>query len=227
MNRDFLIDKVTPAIARKLIAALDGAKAYIDPKIMNVAKEDLIETTETDPIVVKLMQFIKDHDYRCVIPHQGGTAQMRDAIASMIGDQRVIFFDDPVHWNIRLGARLLSYRPDSGERFQFISPSKVMNASRDDVRGLCRDRDCLVVCDAQYPEHMGWVAHLFPKIILQVKSQTQLTMFGRNDLNNSIAATASVLYPSISSSAGKLNTMHLPKFLPLIGATNILLDKNS
>lgn len=227
MNRDFLIDEVTPAIARKLTSVMPSARTYIDPKLLERAKEDLIETTETG-IVRDLMQYIADYEYRCVIPFQHSVRELRRGISLMIpDDQRVLFIDDPLNWNMLLRTNLKPYQSESGTRFQFLSTGAPSTFEAKDVRGLLMDRDMMIVIRATdiHPQSFGWIGQAFSKVILYLEPTQQFTLSFKAGFNYNVLSAAACLYPYLNTMVPQLNAMPPSKLHPLIGATKIFLNK--
>ena len=225
MNRDFLIEQMTPAIARKIISVMKITSCYVDPKLLDMANDDLIETTHTGTIK-ELIQFISDHDRRCVIPYDEKVKDIRIAIASSIpDDKRVLFFDDPVNWNILLGEPLVPFRSENENRFQFLAPHSPVMFAADDIRALLANRDMMIVGRVSDASHFEWIGRAFKEIIFYCENRHQFGMPFRKEFHNSAHSLAAILYPHLTTMYGRLNSLPPEKTYALIGATDLFLRK--
>lgn len=223
MNRDFFIDEITPALARRIVNVMRVSRMYVDPIILEKAKLDKIGG---DGLKDELRQFIIDHDHRCLIPYQINPSEMREGIATSIPvDEKVIFFDEPIHWNRLVGDRLTPFDPENENRFQFLSKASILNVEASLMKNLIEVRDRLVIIKMNHPQQSDWLCRIFPKVIAYCEVSAQFSMFNRNDVNNSVLACAIALSPHLAVNAKRLNSMPLERSLPFIGGTSLFLRK--
>ncbi len=221
MNRDFLIRDLTPAVARKIKKAMSAAMTYVDPKILEMAEQDLVDDAPAD--IRPIVQFIKDYNLRCILPYESSAEKIREAIAFCLpSDRRVIFIDEAIHWNRRIGSRLTAYKEDSGEQYQFIS--KIAGH----MKSLINDRDAIIVAKSNMESgyYYPWIGKCFNEVILYCEYENQYDLFNKQNASNSVVIAAKILNPTLANM--NLQTKPMEKTFPLMGAYDgMLRNKNT
>jgi len=193
MNRDFFIAELTPAIARNIVRVMPSSQVYIDPKILAMAKTNALPIT--DPVLTPIVQFIHDHDLRCVIPFEGSAEIVREAIWEAIPkDRRIIFIDEPIHWNRRIKARLSCFSAGSNEQYQFITPKACK------IEHFLGERDAVIVMRYKSEANMQWLAKINPNFILYCEYEHQFSLNQRNaSISNSAFRAATVINTALEA----------------------------
>lgn len=215
MNRDFLIRNITPAAARKILALSSLPEIKIDPSIVDIASKDMLTTDQFDSPVrastLDLIQFIIDHNWRCIIPYDFGMETIEHAIEYAIPkDQKVLIIGKPEF--LRNIKDQEEYNENSTKQFQYISNIHKLTPM------MAKDlRDRVVLADLEFVENgFAWIGKMFPKIVVIcpfiVQYRFMLESAASHD--SSVGNVAKILFPNIAKNMtkGSKNAANLPLY---------------
>ena len=202
MNNDFIIEKVTPAIARKIMGAMAGSRTYVDPKIITLADQARYHSPALSREENLLAQFIIDHDYRCVIPTRtiDDKTIVVNTLAHLLRDQRAIFMDKFAEWQQK-NIKYTSMRTGSTDQYQVAVVTG--NKAFENPSAVIENRDSVWVTPLMDGDYQ-WLARMVPRMIMTGEYLAQESLYGPSIHDNNAVAAAIYLTPAYGSIPPKL-----------------------
>ncbi len=208
MNREFILRDITPAQARKLVGVLKTANLYVDPVIHEVAQRDKLLRGDVGlphdapTKVMRTVQFIRDHDFRCVIPYSEDAEAVRIAIAASIpAGEEILLADQPVHWPQLLGSRPEPLTETATARFLSTASATLYEK----VREVTAHRHRILIVKVSEPSSLTWIGKLMPRMIIMAPTTIQgsFDFTGKHTTTWTPRSAAASIYPFVNEAISR------------------------